>query len=311
MVAAPMAGISDKAFRLLAREMGCALTCTEMISAQALLFGSAKTAGMLDVAGEHPVSVQLFGSCPGDLARAARAVAKSGAQIIDLNMGCPTPKIVKNGEGAALMRDPARAGEIVAAVVDAVTLPVTVKMRRGWDADSPDAVEVAGRVVAAGASAVTVHGRYRVDFYSGRADWGIIKAVKDAVGVPVIGNGDVWSAPDARRMLDETGCDGVMIGRAARGCPWIYRETARYLTTGELPAPPSGAERVAMAIRHLDLLVRYKGEGTAVLQMRKHAAWYTRGLPYAARLREQLHRATGAAEMRALITFTLSQMPLV
>lgn len=300
-----MAGITDKAFRLLAREMDCALAFTEMISAQALLFGSRKTLEMLDIEGESPVAVQLFGSRPGDLARAARLVAAAGADIIDLNMGCPTPKIVKNGEGAALMRDPRLAGEIVAAVVDAVTLPVTVKMRRGWDADSPDAVEVAYAVVDAGASAVMVHGRYRSEFYSGRADWGVIRAVKEAVDVPVIGNGDVWTAPDARRMLDETGCDGVMIGRAARGNPWIFREAVHYLATGGQLPPPSGAERVAMALRHLDLLVRYKDEDTAVLQMRKHASWYTRGLPHAARLRERLQRADTVAELRTLIQMVL------
>jgi len=301
VVAAPMAGITDKAFRLLAREMGCALTFTEMISAQALLAGSRKTMAMLDIEGESPVAVQLFGSRPGDLARAARLAAAAGADIIDLNMGCPTPKIVKNGEGAALMRDPRLAGEIVAAVADAVPLPVTVKMRRGWDADSPDAVEVAGVAAEAGAAAVTVHGRYRVEFYSGRADWGIIRAVKEAVDIPVIGNGDVWTSADARRMLDETGCDGVMIGRAARGYPWIFRETVHYLATGRQSPPPSGAERVAMALRHLDLLIRYKGEETAVLQMRKHASWYTRGLPHAARLRERLQKAATVAELRVLI----------
>jgi len=301
VVAAPMAGVTDKAFRLLAREMGCALTFTEMISDQALLFGSRKTLEMLDIEGEHPIAVQLFGSRPHDLALAARLAAQAGADIIDLNMGCPTPKIVKNGEGAALMRDPRLAADIVAAVIDAVPLPVTVKMRRGWDPDSPDAVEVAGAVAEAGASAVTVHGRYRSEFYSGRADWGVIRAVKEAVDVPVIGNGDVWTAVDARRMLDETGCDGVMIGRAARGYPWIYREAVHYLAAGELLPPPPAEERVAMALRHLDLLMLYKGEKTAVLQMRKHAAWYSRGLRGAARLRVQLHQAETAEQLRAMI----------
>ncbi|MBE0466068.1 MAG: tRNA dihydrouridine synthase DusB [Candidatus Desulforudis sp.] len=298
--AAPMAGITDRAFRELAREMGCGLTCTEMISSQALMHGSRRTAQILDIAGEYPISVQIFGSNPGILARAAQLVVEAGADLVDINMGCPTPKIVKTGEGAALMRDPRRAGDIVAAVVAAVPVPVTVKMRRGWDAGYPDAVELARVAEEAGAAAVTLHGRFRSEFYGGKADWNIIRAVKQAVNVPVIGNGDVRSGPDAVRMLADTGCDAVMVGRAARGNPWIFREILDYVETGEELRPPTPEERVTMALRHFDLLVRYKGEARAVLEMRKYLAWYTRGLHGAARLRERLHAADSAAVVRAL-----------
>jgi len=300
VVAAPMAGITDRAFRELAREMGAGLTCTEMISAQALVHGSRKTEWLLNIAGESPICVQLFGSDPLILARAARMAVEAGADIVDLNMGCPTPKIVKSGEGCALMRDPKRAGGIVAAVTAAVPVPVTVKMRKGWDEGYPDAVELAGTVAAAGAAAVTVHGRLRTEFFGGQADWSIIRAVKDAVPIPVIGNGDVQSGKDAADMLAVTGCDAVMIGREARGNPWIFRSVLHYLETGRELPPPSRAERVAMALRHFDLLVRYKGEGRAVLEMRKHLAWYTRGLRGAARLRARLHLADSAAAVRTL-----------
>lgn len=301
VVSAPMAGISDKAFRVLAREMGCGLVWTEMISDQALVFGNRKTEQLLNIEGEHPVCVQLFGSKPETLTRAARMVAERGADLIDINMGCPTPKIVKNCGGAALMKDPESAARIVAAVVGAVGVPVTVKIRKGWDEDYPDAVEFARLAEAFGASAVTVHGRFRGDFFSGQADWSIIRKVKETVNIPVIGNGDVWTGADARRMLDETGCDGVMIGRAARGNPWIYRDAVHFLRTGvELP-PPTPEEREKMALRHFDLLLQFKGEHTAVLEMRKHAAWYTRGMRGGARLRERLHAADNPGAMREII----------
>lgn len=304
--AAPMAGITDRAFRELAREMGCGLTCTGMISSQALMHGSRRSVQILDIAGEYPISVQIFGSNPGILARAAQLAVEAGADLVDINMGCPTPKIVKTGEGAALMRDPRRAGDIIAAVVAAVPVPVTVKMRRGWDMGYPDAVELARVAEEAGAAAVAVHGRFRSEFYGGKADWSIIRAVKNAVQVPVIGNGDVRSGPDAARMLDVTGCDAVMIGREGRGNPWIFRNVRHYLETGREPPPPTLEERAAMALRHFDLLLRYKGETRAVLEMRKHLAWYTRGLRGAARLRERLHAADSAAAVRALAVSILS-----
>lgn len=302
IVSAPMAGITDRAFRDLAREMGCGLTWTEMISAQALIQGNRRTAEFLEVSGEHPIAVQIFGSDPDTMARAARLAAEAGADIVDINMGCPTPKIVRSCEGAALMRDPERAGRIVRAVATAVPVPVTVKMRKGWDEGYPGAVELARVVAHAGAAAVTVHGRLRSEFFGGVADWAVIGAVKQAVSIPVIGNGDVRSGPDAARMLSETGCDAVMIGRAARGNPWVFRQVRDCLETGQEPPPPTPDERVAMALRHFDLLIRYKGEARAVLEMRKHAAWYTRGLRGSARLRERLHVADTAASLRSLLT---------
>lgn len=301
VVAAPMAGITDRAFRDLAREMGCGLAFTEMVSAQALIHGSRRTAEILNIAGEHPIGVQLFGADPRIMARAAVLAVEAGADIIDINMGCPTPKIVKSGEGAALMRDPDLAGRIVAAVADAATVPVTVKMRKGWDEECPDALALARVVASAGAAAVTVHGRLRSEFFGGQADWEIIRAVKQAVRIPVIGNGDVRSGGDAARMLDVTGCDAVMIGRAARGNPWIFRNVLHYLATGREPPLPAAAERVAMALRHFDLLIRYKGEDRAVVEMRKHMAWYTRGLHGAARLRERLQLADTAESVRAMV----------
>lgn len=309
VIPAPMAGVTDKAYRILAREAGCSLVCTEMVSDQALLYGNPKTCSLLDITGEEgPVSMQIFGSDPGYMAAAAEIVEGRGAGIIDINMGCPVPKIVKNGEGAALMREPEKAAAIVKAVVDKVKVPVTVKMRKGWDENSVNAVELARLVVEAGAAAVTVHGRTRSQFYAGKADWGIIAAVKRAVNVPVIGNGDICSPQDALAMLQETGCDGVMIGRAALGNPWIFSRTIHYLKTGELLPGPSPAEKAAMALRHLELLVKTKGEKVAVWQMRKHAAWYLKGLRGAARLREQVNRAQTWEELKKILKLVLGEL---
>ncbi len=302
VISAPMAGITDKAFRILAKEAGCSLVYTEMISDQALLYGNPKTCALLDISGEDgPVCIQLFGSDAGYMAEAAEIIAGRGARMIDINMGCPTPKIVKNGEGAALMKDPDKAAEIVKAIVNRLEIPVTVKMRKGWDESSVNAVEMAGLMESAGVAAITVHGRTRSQFYSGKADWGIIAAVKQAVDIPVIGNGDIWAPQDARLMLAQTGCDGVMIGRASLGNPWIFRQTLHYLQTGEMLLGPTLEERVTMALRHFDLLIKNKGENVAVREMRKHTAWYIKGLRGAARLREAVNRAETQEEIKNLL----------
>lgn len=302
VIAAPMAGITDRAYRILAREAGCGLVCTEMVSDQALLYGNPKTCRILDVSGEvRPVAVQIFGSNPDYMAGAAKIAESRGADIIDINMGCPTPKIVKNGEGSALMKDPPGAEAIVRAVVERVKVPVTVKMRKGWDERSANAVEMAELVVGAGAAAVTVHGRTRAQFYSGKADWEVIAAVKRAVDVPVIGNGDIFHPQDAARMMEQTGCDAVMIGRAGLGNPWIFSRTIHYLRTGTLLPEPDPEEKLRTALRHLDLLIENKGETVAVWEMRKHAAWYTRGLRGAARARDMINKAASRDEIRNIL----------
>ncbi|MDA8234532.1 MAG: tRNA dihydrouridine synthase DusB [Clostridia bacterium] len=302
VVAAPMAGVTDKAFRLLAREAGCGLICTEMISDQALIHNNNRTMSMLDLSQEEGlISVQIFGSQPSTMAEAARFIADSGADIVDINMGCPAPKIVKNGEGSALMRDLPRAAEIITAVVDVSPIPVTVKMRKGWSDREVNAVELAVLAQEKGAAAVTVHGRTREQYYSGQADWQIIKEVKAALTIPVIGNGDIWKPQDALRMMEETGCDGVMIGRGAMGNPWLFTATVHYLATGELLPPPTAGEKIEMAIRHLAMVSKHKGERIAVKEMRKHAAWYIKGLRDAARIREQINKAQTEAEVTKVL----------
>ncbi|MDO7788956.1 tRNA dihydrouridine synthase DusB [Desulforamulus aquiferis] len=303
VISAPMAGVTDRAFRILARENGCGLVVTEMVSDLALIFANPKTLRMLDFRDEQsPLSVQIFGSDPETMGKAAAIVVERGANIVDINMGCPTPKIVKNGEGSALMKNPDLAAKIVESVVDSVReVPVTVKMRKGWDEDSVNAVSFAKTVVEAGAAAVAVHGRTRNQFYSGKADWNIIKQVKEAVSVPVIGNGDIWAPRDALKMLEETGCDGVMVGRAAMGNPWLFREIIHYLNHGtELP-PPTPEERINTAIRHLELMVESKGEQIAVFEMRKHAAWYTKGIRGAARIRESINKCCSKKEIEDIL----------
>ncbi|SHK95507.1 tRNA dihydrouridine synthase DusB [Desulforamulus aeronauticus] len=299
VIAAPMAGVTDRAFRIIAREQGCGLAVTEMVSDLALLYANPRTYRMLDFREEkYPLSVQIFGSNPDAMGKAAAIVVERGAHLVDINMGCPTPKIVKNGEGSALMKNPELAGKIVESVVKAIPgIPVTVKFRKGWDEDSVNAVEFARIVEAAGASAVSVHGRTRNQFYSGKADWKIIEQVKAAVAVPVIGNGDVWTPQDAVRLLESTGCDGIMVGRGAMGNPWLFRQIVHFLQCREELAPPTARERIDTAIRHLELMVESKGEHVAVFEMRKHAAWYTKGIRGAARIREIINQARTQQEI--------------
>ncbi len=283
-ILAPMAGVSDLPFRLLCAEYGAGLVCTEMVSAKALHYKNKNTHDlMLTVPEERPVALQIFGSEPDIMAEQAAACAELPFDILDINMGCPMPKIFNNGDGSALMKDPKLVGEIVKAVVKTAGKPVTIKFRKGVDADHVNAVEVAKIAEANGAAAVHVHGRTRTQYYEGKADWSIIKAVKDAVKIPVIGNGDVTSYEDAKRMFEETGCDAVSVARGAKGAPWLFKELAegrKYVPTME--------ERKSVIRRHIDLELKTKGEFTAVREMRKHICWYTTGLPNSAKLRTSL-----------------------
>ncbi|MDT8902760.1 tRNA dihydrouridine synthase DusB [Anaeroselena agilis] len=302
VVLAPMAGVTDLPFRLLAKEMGCSLLYSEMVSDKGLLHNNCHTLDMLRIDDrERPVAVQIFGSEPASMAAAARIVARAGADIIDVNMGCPTPKIVKNGEGSALMRRPELARDILAAVVDAVQVPVTVKIRKGWDEESVNAVEIAALAEQAGVAAIAVHGRTREQFYSGTADWDIIRRVKERVKVPVIGNGDVRTPRDAERLLALTGCDAVMVGRASQGNPWIFRQIGHYLRDGGMLPPPSLEERLAVLARHLEMLIGHKGEHIAIREMRRHAAWYTKGLPRAAEIRLRLNQAESREDFALIL----------
>ena len=299
---APMAGITDLPFRLICRRLGCGMTVSEMVSAKGLLYKNVKTTEMLRIDdGERPTAIQLFGSVPEELAEAARMVEAGGADMIDFNMGCPVPKIVNNGEGSALMKQPQLAHDILAAMVKAVKIPVTVKFRAGWDDSSRNAVEIARAVEAAGVSAVAVHGRTRQQFYEGKADWGIIAEVKQAVKVPVFGNGDIFTVEDGLRMLAETGVDGLMIGRGADGNPWIFRELAAVLRGEERPAAPSLQERLAQAAEHLDMLIDYKGEHISVKEMRRHISAYLKGLPHAAEFRGRFHKVDTREQFMELL----------
>lgn len=299
---APMAGITDLPFRLICRRLGCGMTVSEMVSAKGLLYKNVKTTEMLRIDdGERPTAIQLFGSAPEELAEAARIVEASGADMIDFNMGCPVPKIVNNGEGSALMKQPQLAHDILAAMVKAVKIPVTVKFRAGWDDSNRNAVEIAKAVEAAGVSAVAVHGRTRQQFYEGKADWGIIAEVKQAVKVPVFGNGDIFTVEDGLRMLAETGVDGLMIGRGADGNPWIFRELAAVLRGEERPAAPSLQERLAQAAEHLDMLIDYKGEHISVKEMRRHISAYLKGLPHAAEFRGRFHKVDTREQFMELL----------
>lgn len=291
VILAPMAGVTDLPFRVLCREQGAGCVVTEMVSAKAVLYNNKNTRELLQIdPTERPAAVQLFGSEPDIMAEIAARLEEGPYDYIDVNMGCPVPKIVNNGEGSALMKNPERAKEVLTAMVKAVKKPVTVKFRKGFNDLSVNAVEFAKMAESCGVAAVAVHGRTREQYYSGKADWDIIRQVKEAVRIPVIGNGDIFTPEDAGRMLKETGCDGIMVARGAKGNPWLFGRINHYLDTGEVLPGPSMAEIKAMILRHGRMLVQFKGEGVAMREMRGHMAWYTKGMPHSATLRNEINQ---------------------
>ncbi len=302
LILAPMAGVTDRPFRILCKEKGCGLMYTEMVSAKAILYKNRNTKPLMEVGEEEgPVALQLFGSDPEILSRIAAQVEEGPYAWIDLNMGCPVPKVVNNGEGSALMKDPRLVERILTAMVQKMKKPVTVKIRKGFDDSRVNAVEIARIAEGCGAAAVAVHGRTREQFYSGKADWDIIRQVKEAVKIPVIGNGDVFTAGDGARMMEETGCDGVMVARGAKGNPWIFSGLLHYLRTGkELPSPSADEIREEI-LRHMKLQVEYRGEYLGVREMRKHVAWYTAGLAHSAALRNEINQAESYEALKGLI----------
>ncbi|MCM1376068.1 MAG: tRNA dihydrouridine synthase DusB [Muribaculum sp.] len=302
VILAPMAGVTDLPFRILCREQGAGLICMEMVSAKAIYYQNKNTEQLLRIhSAEMPVSLQLFGSDPDIISEMARRIEERPFAVLDLNMGCPVPKVVNNGEGSALMKNPKLVAEILDKLVKAIRKPVTVKIRKGFDEEHVNAVEIARIAEACGVAAVAVHGRTRQQYYSGRADWDVIAAVKDAVNIPVIGNGDITDPLSAEAMLRHTGCDGVMIGRAAQGNPWIFREVTEYLETGTIPPRPSPEEVRELVRRHAGLQLEYKGEYTAVREMRKHLAWYTAGYPCSARFRRRINALETMDELLAAV----------
>jgi tRNA-dihydrouridine synthase B len=309
LVLAPMAGITDFPFRMICKELGAGLVFSEMVSVEALIREHRRTNAMLHTdPAERPVVFQIFGSKPASMAEAAHIVSRGEADFIDINMGCPVPKIVKSGSGAALLRDIGLAKEIMSAVVGASKVPVTVKIRLGWDARSMVAIDFAQAAEAIGIAAVTVHGRTKAQGFSGSADWSMIRQVKDSVGIPLIGNGDVHTARDAVRMMEETGCDGVMIGRAIQGYPWIFREAKQYLETGIVPPPPTIEERKAVMVRHLDDMVKLVGVNIGVREMRKHLCWYTKGLHNGAEFRTRINHLSNIDEVKRAVQESFTDM---
>ena len=287
----PMAGVTDLPFRLICKEQGCGLLYTEMINGKALCYDDENTKKMLKIEEEeHPVAVQIFGSEPEFMGRAAEIMNDYSNEILDINMGCPAPKVVKNGDGSALMKNPKLAEEVLRAVVKNSKKPVTLKIRKGWDDNSVNAVEIAKIAEDCGISALAIHGRTREQFYTGKADWDIIAEIKKNLSIPVIGNGDVFTIEDSINMLDKTGCDAIMIGRGAQGKPWIFKRINHYMNTGEILPEPTLNEKISTAIKHLKLAVEEHGEYVAVREMRKHIAWYLKGLRNSAKLRDEINK---------------------
>lgn len=298
VILAPMAGVTDLPFRLLCKEQGVGLICMEMVSAKAIYYNNKNTEELLEIhPDEKPVSLQLFGSDADIMAEMAKKIEERPFAVLDVNMGCPVPKVVNNGEGSALMKNPKLVEEILTKLVKATYKPVTVKIRKGFNDANVNAVEIAKIAESCGVAAIAVHGRTREQYYSGMADWDIIKAVKEAVNIPVIGNGDVTDALSAKALLDHTGCDGVMIGRGAQGNPWIFREITTYLETGVIPERPTPEQVKETVLRHARLQLQYKGEYTGVREMRKHLAWYTVGYPNSARFRQMINSVESMEEL--------------
>lgn len=302
VILAPMAGVTDLPFRLLCKEQGAGLLCMEMVSAKAIYYNNKNTETLMQIEPEErPVSLQLFGSDPVIMSEMAKRIEDRPFDILDINMGCPVPKVVNNGEGSALMKNPGLVRKIVTSVSKAIKKPLTVKIRKGFDENNINAVEIAKIIEDSGAAAVAVHGRTRQQYYSGKADWDIIRQVKEAVSIPVIGNGDVDSPQKAKQLLEETGCDGIMVGRAAEGNPWIFREISHYLDTGELLPHPALEEVKEMILRHARLQLEYKGEYTGMREMRKHVAWYTAGFSHSARLRGAVNEIESMEQLMVLL----------
>ncbi len=301
LILAPMAGVTDLPFRLLCKEQGAGLLCMEMVSAKAILYKNKNTEELLTIdSRENPVSLQLFGSDPDIISEIAKQIEDRPFDILDINMGCPVPKVVNNGDGSALMKNPKLAGEIIEKTVRAIKKPVTVKIRKGFDEDHVNAVEMAHIAEESGAAAVAVHGRTREQFYSGRADWDIIRQVKERVSIPIIGNGDLLTAEDVIAMEKQTGCDGFMIARGAEGNPWIFRQILHYFETGEQLPKPDFSEMTEMLLRHAKMQLEFKGEYTGIREIRKHAAWYTAGYKNSSRLRGRINEVENYEQLEAL-----------